>query len=135
MLRTAIVVAATFLPALALAQPGGRGGAPQPARELEPTAEIMTANDRNRDGKITSAEAREAGTWLAATFYTFDINRNGQVVPEEIDTMRPLMAAPQGGRGGGGAFGGGRGGGGPGGPGPGGPGGPAPGGPPPGRGQ
>lgn len=152
--RIAIVAAAAFLPALAFAQPG-RGGAAPAARELEPTAEILAANDRNRDGKITSAEAREAGTWLGASFYTFDINRDGQVTAEELDTMRPLMAAPQGGRGGGfgggrggpggGAFGGGRGGGGPGGPGGGafgggrgggGPGGPAgPGGPPPGRGQ
>src|SRR5690606_38002037 len=74
MLRIAIVTAAAFLPALALAQPGGGrgGGAPAPAPELAPTADIMAANDRNRDGKITSAEAREAGTFLAANFFTFD---------------------------------------------------------------
>jgi len=77
--------------------PGGAGGG------MPDNATIMQRNDANKDGEITQAEAQAAGTQLGQTFATFDLNSDGKVVAEELDTMRQRMAA-------GGGFGGGPGG-------------------------
>ena len=75
----------------AFAQPPGGG--------LPDNATIFERNDANEDGEITQAEATAAGTALGQNFATFDLNSDGMVVADELDTMRERMAA-------GGGFGG-----------------------------
>ena len=49
-----------------------------------PPQEIMKQNDLNKDGKITKAEAKKAGTPLAKIFDLVDSNKDGVITLAEL---------------------------------------------------
>lgn len=102
-MKTTLIAAAAgglLFAAGAAAQPGAGGG--MPANEV-----IFERNDTNKDGRITESEAQAAETQLGANFSMFDLDSDGNVTAEELDTMRSRMPGGGGGAGGpGGASGG-----------------------------
>lgn len=86
------------------AQPGA-GGPPQAGAGGMPDNETIFANnDANGDGVITQAEAEAAGLPLGQNWAAFDLDSDGKVTAEELDTMRGRMGGAGGaGRAGGGA--------------------------------
>ena len=81
-----IALVALLAGSAALAQPPGGAAGGLPANDV-----IFERNDANDDGEITLAEAQAAETALGQNFATFDLNSDGKVVAEELNTVRGRM--------------------------------------------
>lgn len=79
-MRKSALIAALFLaPAMALAATTGKN-----AR----LAEQFRRADGDGNGMLSRAEAEKSAPWLARNFAAIDVDRDGQISPEEIRAFR-----------------------------------------------